>query len=69
MTESDDKVHYIDCGAPYILPSGGLDSNLIPDALHPNGPGMEQMAKCLQPLIDDIVLLPTPAAVAGVAGI
>lgn len=56
-------MHYLDCGAPFLLEGGGLDSSLLPDALHPNTEGMETVAQCLQPLLDRLVLPFAPAAV------
>ena len=68
MTQADDKMHYLDCGAPFVLPGGGLDGGILPDALHPNADGMDLVAKCLQPHLDNLVLAPSPA-VAGAQGI
>lgn len=55
MAEKNEKVHFLDCGAPFILPEGGLDSSILPDALHPNAGGMELLAGCLKPQLDILV--------------
>ena len=66
MSEADEKVHFLDCGAAYLLDGGGLDAAILPDALHPNALGMDRLASCLQPLLDNLVLAPTPSAAAGI---
>ena len=55
MAAEDNKVHFLDCGAPFILPEGGLDSSILPDALHPNAAGMDLLASCLKPQVDLLV--------------
>lgn len=55
MAEQDDKVHFLDCGAPFALPEGGLDSSILPDALHPNAGGMDLLASCIKPQLDLLV--------------
>ena len=32
------QVHYVDCGEPYVK-EGKVVTDLMPDFLHPNGPG------------------------------
>ena len=56
MADTDDRVHFLDCGASYIKATGGLDSSILPDALHPNPAGMDLLGACLQPHVDDLVL-------------
>ena len=53
---SDDKVHFLDCGAPFIKASGGLEGKILPDALHPNTEGMDILGSCIQPVLDNLVL-------------
>ena len=55
MALREAKVHFLDCGAPFVLPEGGLDSSILPDALHPNAGGMELLAACLKPQLDILV--------------
>ena len=55
MTSQDNKIHFLDCGAPFVLPEGGLDSSIIPDALHPNAGGMDLLASCIKPQLDLLV--------------
>lgn len=55
LANEDDKVHFLDCGAPFVLPEGGLDSSILPDALHPNAEGMDLLASCVKPQLDLLV--------------
>ena len=57
MAEADERVHFLDCGGPYIKAGGGLESRLLPDALHPNPEGMDHLGACIQPLLDELVFV------------
>ncbi|BDA46856.1 probable platelet-activating factor acetylhydrolase IB subunit gamma at N-terminal half [Coccomyxa sp. Obi] len=50
----DDAVTYLDC-SPALLPDGKIHPELMPDALHPNADGMELFAKCLSPVVDELM--------------
>lgn len=55
VAERDNRIHFLDCGAPFILPEGGLDGSILPDALHPNAGGMDLVASCLKPRLDSLI--------------
>lgn len=55
LAETNQKVHFLDCGAPFVLEGGGLKSAILPDALHPNTEGMNLLGACIQPVLDNVM--------------
>ena len=48
----------IDCGLPemwLMLRPAQILPELMPDALHPNAAGMELLAQCLSPVVDELM--------------
>ena len=43
------QVHYVDCGEPYVQ-NGYVTGDLMPDAMHPNGPGASRYERFLEPM-------------------
>lgn len=41
-------IHYLDIGQNFLLPDGEIDRKVMPDRTHPNEPGYEIWAKCIE---------------------
>ncbi|CAL8464562.1 g4097 [Coccomyxa elongata] len=55
MHSSRKHVRFVDCGAHFLAEDESrLDEELLPDGVQPNAAGMDALAQCLLPVIEDI---------------
>jgi lysophospholipase L1-like esterase len=58
MASQDGRVHYLDCGAVFLSEGGSaIVEERMPDALHPSGPGAQELALCINPEVDRLMAL------------
>ena len=55
-------MHFLDCGDDFTYDgeAGRIHASLMPDGVNLNAAGMEQLATCLQPVIQVSVCPPPP---------
>ena len=49
------NVHYLDIGAKFLDENGFIPKDLMPDGLHPTGPGYKVWAEAIRPLLTEIM--------------
>ncbi|CAL5224691.1 g7416 [Coccomyxa viridis] len=52
---SKGRIKFVDCRSFFLSESEDIDEELMPDSAYPNASGMEQLAQCMQPAIQDIL--------------
>jgi lysophospholipase L1-like esterase len=63
LADAHRHVHYIDCGAAFVIDRAGrqqIDEQLMPDATHPSALGMDALGLCLDPTIAFLVQVHRP---------
>ncbi len=57
ISKLDDRktVRYLDIGDKFLLPSGDLNKEMMPDGVHPNAKGYQAWADAMQPLLDEMM--------------